>query len=142
MRCTCVFTSVVDSRECVNCGVTSTPLWRRDGAGHYLCNACGLYFKMNGHSRPLVKPKRKPVSDLASFRLTCNVNVLVREFSRHFRSKICRQYIWPLSAHPILRYNHSFYSVAYVRYTQGCSGAGTRGGGQRPPLFSRKMMYQ
>ncbi|KAJ1931609.1 hypothetical protein FBU59_006654, partial [Linderina macrospora] len=37
---------------CDNCGVTSTPLWRRSVNDTLLCNACGLYYKLHNTHRP------------------------------------------------------------------------------------------
>ena len=43
-----------DSKQCVNCQCTSTPLWRKDkSSGLMYCNACGIYFKNHGKHRPL-----------------------------------------------------------------------------------------
>ncbi len=39
--------------ECSNCHTRTTPLWRRDAQGHPLCNACGLFQKLHGTTRPL-----------------------------------------------------------------------------------------
>nr|XP_050848400.1 box A-binding factor-like isoform X4 [Vespula vulgaris] len=50
-----------EPKDCLNCATTMTPLWRRDGTGHYLCSVCGIISKMNGTSRPSIrcgKPKQ------------------------------------------------------------------------------------
>lgn len=39
--------------ECTNCHTLKTPLWRKDRDGNTLCNACGLFLKLHGTTRPL-----------------------------------------------------------------------------------------
>jgi hypothetical protein len=38
---------------CVNCGITTSPFWRRDPDGRFNCNACGLYRKYQNKARPI-----------------------------------------------------------------------------------------
>lgn len=45
--------------QCVNCGATSTPLWRRDANFELQCNACGLYEKLHKAPRPKALKQRR-----------------------------------------------------------------------------------
>ncbi|KAL3228900.1 Protein GZF3 [Nakaseomyces bracarensis] len=42
-----------ENQVCQNCSTSNTPLWRRDSEGTVLCNACGLFLKLHGRSRPI-----------------------------------------------------------------------------------------
>ncbi len=37
--------------HCANCGTNKTTMWRRDAGGVHVCNACGLFFRINGFNR-------------------------------------------------------------------------------------------
>ncbi|CAG2178397.1 unnamed protein product [Oppiella nova] len=39
--------------HCANCGTNKTTMWRRDAGGVHVCNACGLFFRINGFNRPV-----------------------------------------------------------------------------------------
>lgn len=43
----------VQSLQCTNCHTRKTPLWRRNPEGEPLCNACGLFLKLHGETRPM-----------------------------------------------------------------------------------------
>lgn len=65
--------------SCSNCTTRATSLWRRDSEGLPVCNACGLFVKLHGVSRPLslktdvIKKRRR----------TSCVNLLSRERKGH-----------------------------------------------------------
>jgi len=61
----CELPRVPGELTCVNCKTHNTPLWRRGHRGDYLCNACGLYWKIHSTHRPLslktdvIKPRNR-----------------------------------------------------------------------------------
>ncbi|KAJ3389121.1 Transcription factor GATA-5 [Entophlyctis sp. JEL0112] len=49
--------SAIAPDQCTNCRTTKTSTWRRDSLGRLICNACKLYLKAHGASRPLTQRK-------------------------------------------------------------------------------------
>lgn len=84
-----------EPKDCLNCATTMTPLWRRDGTGHYLCSVCGIISKMNGTSRPPIrcgKPKQSvaPVNIVRIFIIVTLLSLLpMRVCMRLNRKCLC-----------------------------------------------------
>lgn len=59
----------ISKGPCVNCGITTSPFWRRDPEGKFNCNACGLYRKYQQKARPVTlnRAPRKRRSTTAGF---------------------------------------------------------------------------
>ncbi|KAJ7249139.1 hypothetical protein B0H12DRAFT_1052861 [Mycena haematopus] len=45
--------------QCSHCGTRKTSVWRRNKDGEQVCNACGVYYRVNGRERPLTMPPSK-----------------------------------------------------------------------------------
>ncbi|KAF8176622.1 hypothetical protein K438DRAFT_70449 [Mycena galopus ATCC 62051] len=41
-----------DGPQCSECGTRKTSVWRRNKDGEQVCNACGIYYRVNGRPRP------------------------------------------------------------------------------------------
>ncbi|KAK7036203.1 GATA zinc finger domain-containing protein [Favolaschia claudopus] len=50
---------VGDGPQCSHCGTRKTSVWRRNKDGDQVCNACGVYYRVNGRERPLSMPQSK-----------------------------------------------------------------------------------
>ncbi|KAF8169481.1 hypothetical protein K438DRAFT_1983307 [Mycena galopus ATCC 62051] len=48
-----------DGPQCSECGTRKTSVWRRNKDGEQVCNACGVYYRVNGRPRPLTMPQSK-----------------------------------------------------------------------------------
>ncbi|CAI2179355.1 2898_t:CDS:2 [Funneliformis geosporum] len=74
-------------QQCFNCGVTSTPLWRRSANDELLCNACGLYLKLHKMARPkTMKPhivRKDARDDEASQPVCSNCRTMTTPFKLH-----------------------------------------------------------
>ncbi|KAJ7574145.1 hypothetical protein C8J56DRAFT_735548, partial [Mycena floridula] len=46
-------------QECSRCHTHNTSVWRRNETGKHVCNACGVYARLNGRERPLSLKRNK-----------------------------------------------------------------------------------
>ncbi|AFM97776.1 GATA zinc finger domain-containing protein [Encephalitozoon hellem ATCC 50504] len=81
-------------RICSNCSTTSTPSWRRGDQGKtLLCNACGLYQKLHGRTRPyMITPGGRTKALKGSHEriicVSCNVSFFTSD-SKNASSHLC-----------------------------------------------------
>jgi GATA-binding protein len=70
--------------ECTNCHTLNTPLWRKDPSGNTLCNACGLFLKLHGSTRPLSLKTdviRKRARRQSSSKTSANISMPLKELA-------------------------------------------------------------
>jgi hypothetical protein len=113
--------------QCSYCGTYKTSMWRRNKDGEQVCNACGVYYRVNGRERPLtmkqrkVKPIRAKVSD--------DVEMTDSEITVNFGE--CKRVSDSVCANPYL-----------PKATPTGSTLGAPASYSRPPQHTRSMLTQ
>jgi hypothetical protein len=78
-------------KACTNCGVTTTPMWRRNPSTHeLLCNACGIYLQTRNKRRPLELCSGSASSDDGSDDAASHLDDAAAETSQEdWKGRVC-----------------------------------------------------
>ncbi|KAG7660879.1 GLN3 [[Candida] subhashii] len=92
--------------ECFNCKTLKTPLWRKDAEGNTLCNACGLFLKLHGTTRPLslktdVIKKRASRKSTTTTKLSTSQPINGNQFISTFTNKTDFNKLKPVAPGPV-----------------------------------------
>ncbi|KAF3490781.1 GATA transcriptional activator AreA [Arthroderma uncinatum] len=108
--------------SCSNCFTQTTPLWRRNAEGQFLCNACGLFLKLHGVVRPLALKtdviKKRNRGGGSNVTVVCRANPYPSQSPTNHPSV---KYAYQHKHHPYVIVNVDVHALTDRRTHRSCS---------------------